>query len=140
MSEKAPLLLDTCAVIWISQDQHIAEEASNAIRRAQAIAEFVYVSPITAWEIGLLTARARMSSPMSPQRWFQTLMQAPGLRLADMPPEILIGASFLPGTPPRDPADRILAATAREYGYQLVTRDRPLLNYAEQGHIRALLC
>ena len=77
---------------------------------------------------------------MSPQRWFQTLMQAPGLRLADMPPEILIGASFLPGTPPRDPADRILAATAREYGYQLVTRDRPLLNYAEQGHIRALLC
>ena len=57
-----------------------------------------------------------------------------------MPPDILIGSSFLPGKPPRDPADRILAVTAREYGYQLVTRDRPLLDYADQGHIRALAC
>jgi PIN domain nuclease of toxin-antitoxin system len=57
-----------------------------------------------------------------------------------MPPELLIASSFLPGIPPRDPADRILAATAREYGYVLVTRDRPLLDYSEQGHIQELAC
>jgi PIN domain nuclease of toxin-antitoxin system len=140
MSEEAPLLLDTCAAIWISHEQRIAEEASNAIQRAQAVAEFIYVSPITAWEIGLLISGGKVSSPMSPQRWFQRLMQAPGLRLADMPPEVLIGSSFLPGKPPRDPADRILAATAREYSYTLVTRDGPLLDYAAQGHIKALAC
>jgi len=67
-------------------------------------------------------------------------MQAPGLRAAEMTPDILIASSFLPGNPPRDPADRILATTAREFGYKLVTRDRPLLDYAEQGHIQALAC
>jgi PIN domain nuclease of toxin-antitoxin system len=140
MSEAAPLLLDTCAVLWLVNDERLAAEAANAIQRAQTEAEFIYISPITAWEIGLLVSKGRMTTLMPPQRWFQKFMQTPGLRLADMPPEILIGSSFLPGTPPRDPADCILAAIAREYGYQLVTRDRPLLNYAEQGHIRALLC
>jgi PIN domain nuclease of toxin-antitoxin system len=57
-----------------------------------------------------------------------------------MEPAVLIAASFLPGEAPRDPADRILAATAREYGLRLVTRDQRLLEYAEQGHIQALRC
>jgi PIN domain nuclease of toxin-antitoxin system len=77
---------------------------------------------------------------MTPERWFARLMQAPGLQLSDMSPGVLIASSFLPGTPPADPADRILAATAREHEYRLVTRDRPLLRYAEQGHIQALAC
>jgi PIN domain nuclease of toxin-antitoxin system len=60
--------------------------------------------------------------------------------LADISVKILIASSFLPGTPPRDPADRIIAATAREHGYQLVTRDGLLLDYAAEGHIQALAC
>jgi PIN domain nuclease of toxin-antitoxin system len=50
--------------------------------------------------------------------------------------KILIVSSFLP----RDPADCILAATAREYGATLVTRDRALLNYGRQGHISVVGC
>ena len=57
-----------------------------------------------------------------------------------MPPSVLIASSFLPDAPNRDPVDRILAATAREYGYKLVTRDRTLLDYAYQGHIQAVAC
>ncbi|HYY36678.1 MAG TPA: type II toxin-antitoxin system VapC family toxin, partial [Xanthobacteraceae bacterium] len=72
--------------------------------------------------------------------WFQRLFDVLNFRLAEMPPELLIASSFLPGTPPRDPADRIMAATAREYGYVLITRDRPLLDYAGQGHIQAVIC
>ena len=136
----APLLLDTCATIWITNEAPISGEVSDAILRAREREEPIYVSPITAWELGLLVSRGRMNLLMPPERWFFRLLQAPGLLLADMPPELLIGSSFLPGTPPRDPADRILAATAREYSYTLVTRDRPLLDYAEQGHIQALAC
>jgi len=135
----APLLLDTCAAIWITSEQ-ISHEAMIAIDRAREDGEMIYISPISAWEIGLLVARGRLNLAMSPERWFSRLLQAPGLQLADMPPEILIGSSFLPGTPPKDPADRILAATARTYGYALVTRDRLLLNYARDGHISALIC
>ena len=140
MNQDAPLLLDTCAAIWISQEQQIADDALDALQRAKTVGEFVYVSPVTAWEIGLLVSRGRLSSPMSPQRWFQRLMQAPEVRLAELSPDILIASSFLPGVPPRDPADRILAATAREHGYRLMTRDRPLLAYAAQGHVQALAC
>jgi PIN domain nuclease of toxin-antitoxin system len=134
------LLLDTCATIWISAQQPMAHGAEEALTTARARDETVFVSPITAWEIGLLVSDGRLNLQMTPERWFARLMQAPGLQLADILPSVLIAASFLPGQPPRDPADRILAATAREHGFQLVTRDRRLLDYAKQGHIQALAC
>jgi PIN domain nuclease of toxin-antitoxin system len=140
MTAELPLLLDTCAAIWITEEQPLASEALTAIERSHRRAELIYVSPITAWEIGLLMSRGKLTSPTSPQRWFERLLEAPGVRLAEMSPDVLIASSFLPGAPPRDPADRILAATAREYGYRLITRDTPLLTYARQGHLQALAC
>nr|WP_210313317.1 type II toxin-antitoxin system VapC family toxin [Rhodopseudomonas rhenobacensis] len=133
-------MLDTCAAIWIAEDQPIAAEAAEVMDRAIACNEPVYISPITGWELGLLVSRGRMNLLVSPQRWFGRLLQAPGITLAGLSPDILISSSFLPGSPPRDPADRIFAATAREYGYRLVTRDRILLAYAREGHIQALAC
>ena len=140
MSDVTRLLLDTCAAIWLAGEQSVSRETTEAIQAARAGGHSVFVSPITAWEIGLLVARGRMNVQMTPERWFARLMQAPGLELAEMTPNILIASSFLPGSLHRDPADRILAATARELGYCLVTRDRPLLEYAEEGHIQALAC
>jgi PIN domain nuclease of toxin-antitoxin system len=135
-----PLLLDTCATIWVTNADPISDEASLALRRTRENGDIIYVSPITAWEMGLLAARGRISLLMTPQRWFERLLEAPGVELSDMPPNVLIASSFLPGVLPSDPADRIIAATAREYGYKLLTRDRPLLEYAKQGHIQAIPC
>src|SRR5437016_13942892 len=136
----APLLLDTCAAIWLAQAEKLNDEATRALEKAYDAGVTAYVSPITAWEVGLLMSRGRLSLLIKPQLWFQRLFDVLNFRLAGMPPEVLIASSFLPGMPPRDPADRIIAATAREYGYRLMTRDRPLLAYAEQGHIQALGC
>ena len=136
----APLLLDTCAVIWVAEDQPISQSAALALDEAHAADQFVYVSPITAWEVGLLVARGRLTMIVKPQLWFGRLLDIANMRLADMSPDLLIASSFLPGEAPRDPADRIIATTAREYGYTLMTRDRLLLGYAEQGHIQAVCC
>jgi PIN domain nuclease of toxin-antitoxin system len=57
-----------------------------------------------------------------------------------MPPAILVGASFLPGDALRDPADRIIAATARALGYRIMTRDRLILDFAAEGHAHAIAC
>jgi len=57
-----------------------------------------------------------------------------------MSPDLLIASSFLPGEPPRDPADRIMLATARDLGAALVTRDRALLDYGGQGHVKIVAC
>ena len=140
MTAQLPLLLDTCAAIWISEEQPLAREALADIEQCRQGGEFIYISPITAWEIGLLASHGKLTSPMSPQRWFERLLEAPGVRLADMSPAVLVASSFLPGVPPRDPADRILAATARECGYRLMTRDTPLLAYARRGHLQAIAC
>ncbi|MBV8779466.1 MAG: type II toxin-antitoxin system VapC family toxin, partial [Alphaproteobacteria bacterium] len=59
----------------------------------------------------------------------------PGIRLATMSPSILIASASLPGSAPKDPANRIIAATARAFGYAVVTRDGGLADYAEAGHI-----
>ena len=135
-----PLLLDTCAVIWVANDEPIAKEAREASAAALLADAPVYVSPISAWEVGMLAARRRISLRMSPEKWFDRLLGAPGLRLAELPPSLLIASSFLPGDTPSDPADRIIAATAREYDLRVVTRDRRLLAYAESGYCRALAC
>jgi PIN domain nuclease of toxin-antitoxin system len=52
----------------------------------------------------------------------------------------LMASSFLPGELHGDPADRMMVATAREYGFVLMTRDEALLRYAKQGHMAAIAC
>jgi len=46
----------------------------------------------------------------------------------------------LPGVPPKDPVDRIIAATSREFRYPVITRDGELMGYARAGHIEAIGC
>jgi PIN domain nuclease of toxin-antitoxin system len=135
-----PLLLDTCAVIWLAEEASIAKAAADALLKSMNESEPIYLSPVSGWEIGMLVANRRLKLPLPPDAWFERALARPELRLTDLSIRILIAASFLPGTPPRDPADRILAATAREKGYRLVTRDRQLLKYADHGHVQAVAC
>jgi PIN domain nuclease of toxin-antitoxin system len=135
----SPLLLDTNAAIWLSRDE-LKASASAKLDEAARAGVATYLSPITAWEIGLLVSRSRLSLGTTPQRWFTRILAMPNVHLAELSPDILIASSFLPGTPPRDPADRILLATAREVGATLVTRDRLLLKYGEDGQVSTIAC
>lgn len=140
MSETPPLLLDTHAAVWITDDQPLAKGATEALDAAYRAGSTVFVSAITAWEIGMLVSRNRLGLAVRPERWFQRLLAIPGVRLADLSPDILIASSFLPGEPPRDPADRIILATARDLGATLITRDRLLLKYGEDGQVSTIKC
>jgi len=135
-----PILLDTCAAIWVAEDEALAQPAIDLLVAASEAEVPTYVSPISAWEIGLLVARERLKLLITPQRWFARLLETPGVRLSDVTPDLLLASSFLPGKPPRDPADRIIAATARDYGATLITRDRALIDYGEQGHVSVVEC
>ena len=135
-----PLLLDTCTLIFMTERTRMAPAAVETLQAATEGGEITYVSPITAWEVGMLTSRGRLQLLIRPERWFSNLFEVPGVRLAEMSPDVLIASSFLPGKPPKDPTDRIIAATARELGATLITRDRALLEYGAQGYVAVLEC
>jgi PIN domain nuclease of toxin-antitoxin system len=136
-----PLLLDTCAAIWVTEnDPRLKPAALAEISAAGSRGETIYVSPISAWEIGNLARKRRFISSLPPRRWFDRLLAAPGVGLAEMPVNVLLESTMLPGKFHTDPADRIIAATAREYGYRVVTRDTALLDYAAEGYLMALAC
>jgi len=61
------LVLDTCALIWLSSD---AAELSQQARKAIDAADTVWVSAISAWEISLKVARQTLTLPMAPEQWF----------------------------------------------------------------------
>jgi PIN domain nuclease of toxin-antitoxin system len=134
------VLLDTCAALWIMSKAQISDTSTSAILEARRSNSGIYVSPFLAWEVGTLVAKGRIQLTQSPEVWIDSLLATPGVRLAPLTPQILLSSTKLPGTPPKNPADRIVAATARTHGYFVITRDVPLLQYAEMGHMHAIAC
>jgi PIN domain nuclease of toxin-antitoxin system len=129
------LLLDTCAVLWLAQGADMTPASRTAIADQK-----LNISPISAWEIANLVRKGRLASTLPIASWFN---QTVGKMAAGMPPlsvEILINSCSLPGTPPSDPADRIIIATAREADLTVVTRDKLILDYSRAGHVRTMVC
>jgi PIN domain nuclease of toxin-antitoxin system len=129
------LLLDTCALLWLAEGSEMAGEARTAIAGGK-----LNVSPISVWEIANLARKNRLALASPVVRWFRQSLSLMAATLADLSVEILAGSCQLPGSPPSDPADRIIIATARENRLILVTRDRAILAYARAGHVRAMAC
>ena len=135
-----PVLLDTCAAIWLMDGAQMSQISRESIRAAQKARLGVFVSPITAWEIATLMRKNRIQLNRPPDVWFDTLLGLPGIRLAQLSPAVLIASALLPRAAPRDPADRIIVATSRAFGYTVITRDGELIPYAAAGHIEAIAC
>jgi len=133
------LLLDTCAVIWVFGGFAIAEDARQSIDAAARDTR-LFVSPISAWEIGLLVSKGRLALSVPVVDWIAQVWNFPGMSQIDLSPALLVASSFLPGTAPRDPADRMILATARDRGLRVVTRDRQILDYARAGQALAMHC
>ncbi len=134
------ILLDTCAAMFVVEKDWMRPNAIRAIDEAYDRGEKIFVSPITGWEIGLLASKGRFKSQFAPRRWLEHLLGRPEVEVAALPPQVLLESTMLPGMLNSDPADRIIAATAREYGYTVMTRDAALLDYGRQGYLSVLEC
>ncbi|HEX8210736.1 MAG TPA: type II toxin-antitoxin system VapC family toxin [Longimicrobium sp.] len=135
----APLLLDTHVWIWVMEGRtdEVPSTVLDAVERAQTDGR-VWVSAISVWEVGMLEAKGRLTLSRGIQDWVRRALGVPGVRLAELSPEVALDSSSLPGTVHGDPADRILIATARDLGATLVTRDRSIISYGEQGLLAVL--
>jgi PIN domain nuclease of toxin-antitoxin system len=133
------ILLDTCALLWTVNGDPLSSEALNAINKARNAGE-LFLSPVSAWEIGILAQRGKVKFGVSAENYVSRAFTQPGTQVAPLTPEIAVRASYLPGQFHFDPADRLLISTAAWMGLILVTRDREILRYSGQGYVTALRC
>ena len=135
----ARILLDTHVWIWTvsGETDRIAPAAVEQIRRGAARGRLL-VSAISVWEVAMLQAKGRIGLARELEEWVRRGLAAPGLRLAELSPEVLVESTRLPGEVHGDPADRMLIATARRLGAALATRDGTILSYARGGHLAVL--
>jgi PIN domain nuclease of toxin-antitoxin system len=133
------LLLDTHIWVWYVENasrrfsRRIAPIVEAAVQRGDLL-----VSTISVWEIAQLEAVRRIELSQDVRTWVGRALAFPGVRLKGISPSIAIESTRLPGSPHRDPADRILMATARLTGAALVTCDEGMITYAKQGHVRVV--
>lgn len=120
------ILLDTCVLLWLASDT--SEISESALEAIAGLDESVFVSPITAFEIGQKCASGKLTLPKPIQIWFPAILKRHQLSEAQFNSAIAIRASLLPPLH-KDPFDRLLIATAIENRYTLLTPDQHIRQY-----------
>jgi PIN domain nuclease of toxin-antitoxin system len=118
------IVVDTHAVIWLTQEQALLSDRASAAliegRRDGALA----IAGITLREIAMQVVRGRLSvdSPLDVYlRFIESMYQ-----VLPIDGQIAERSARFGSTYPKDPADRLIGATAIIYGAKLVTKDEAI--------------
>jgi PIN domain nuclease of toxin-antitoxin system len=129
-------LLDTHVWIWLQEaDKQLPLPTVRMLESVQAERR-LFASAISVLEIAQLEINGRIQLTSNIHAWLKESFADNGIQLLTLSPKIAVESTRLPGNLHRDPADRILAATARIEGMTLLTRDTRLLDYGRKGHLR----
>ncbi|MFN7814221.1 MAG: type II toxin-antitoxin system VapC family toxin [Planctomycetia bacterium] len=121
------LLLDTHVWIWTQeQPDAIGTKARSLL---ETTTDELCVSAVSSLEIARLVAAGMLELKGSLDRWVRTAIDSLEARSIDVDHRIAIEAYKLPGRFHKDPADRMLVATARVNELTLVTADERILAY-----------
>lgn len=116
------ILLDTHVVIWLAfEEERISTNAQAAIDEARKTVRGLAVSDFSLYELSLLFRKKQFALTISPESFLLEVET----RFVVLPitGRICMGALSLPTGYPKDPADRIIGATALVEGLDLVTAD-----------------
>ena len=116
------ILLDTHVLFWAVDDSKaLSRAAASEIRRARRQGG-IAISAISIWELASLLSRRRIQGYGTVEASLELLLE--GVVIRPITPEIAALATQFPDDYPRDPADRLIGATARAEGMTLITRDQ----------------
>ena len=129
------IVLDTHALIWwVSGDESLSKNAKAAIERELEGGQII-VSAISAWEIAMLVEREKLVLSMDVGSWLAAVAEIESVRFIPLDVEVVVKSVDLPGEFHKDPADRMIVATARKLSAPLVTKDEKILTYAHVNTI-----
>ena len=118
------LLLDTHVLLWWgAEPERLSTAAADAVSSADELA----VADISWFELAWLAEHDRIITGVPIRTWLSGL--ADHVRSVANTPAIAATAVSLRSTFPADPADRLIYATAIEYGWQIVTKDHRMRRY-----------
>jgi PIN domain nuclease of toxin-antitoxin system len=137
-SDPELLLLDTHVWLWlVAGSPDLSREARHTIDEAAAVG-MLRIAAISLWEVALLASRGRIVLGKSIGLWLEEALADPGPAIDPLSPLIAVESYALPDVFHRDPADRLIVATARVANATLMTRDQRILDYAARGHLTAV--
>jgi PIN domain nuclease of toxin-antitoxin system len=125
MGQSRVILLDTHVVLWLTSDPaKLSGKAKLAIEDARRNADGLAISAITLLELATLAGKNRIDLDIS----LESFLEEVESRFAVLPITSRACAHMmgLPTTYPKDPADRIIGATALVEGLALLTADREI--------------
>ncbi len=120
------ILLDTCVFLWLTSQQESLSKPAKAIIKENA--GDIYVSAITAFEIGVKFKKNLLQLPYDASEWYQDAIGLHGLESLSVTDQIAMLSSQLPSIH-RDPADRIIVATGLLHHCNIVTPDKHIQDY-----------
>ena len=120
-------LLDTHVLIWWLNDPDRLSAAQRKMVSAADADSPLLVSDISLWEVATLYSLGRIRIAIPLRQWLEKAVAPPLVRRQGVTPAIATELAALPDTFQRDPADRILVATARVLGATLLTHDHRII-------------
>jgi PIN domain nuclease of toxin-antitoxin system len=119
------ILLDTHVVVWLaSGDPRLSQPAQAAIEEARRAVRGLAVSDFTLFELSSLFRKKQFTLITSPESFLAEVERH--LIVLPITANIALQAFALPPSYPKDPADRIIAATALIEDIPLVTADHEI--------------
>lgn len=126
-------LLDTHAWLWLfDSPRRLSSKVRNALDKPS---EVFGVADISLWEIAQKAFRGHLELTGPVDEWLLRAAENPNIKILPITPRIASEQARLPGNFHKDPADRLIVATARVLGLTLVTRDTLIQEYP---HVRTL--
>ncbi|MXZ70576.1 MAG: type II toxin-antitoxin system VapC family toxin [Acidobacteria bacterium] len=120
-------LLDTHVLIWwLTDSARLSPAQRNAVASASPSSPPL-VSGISLWEVATLHSLGRVRLAVPLRDWLEAAVAPPLVRVHGVSPAIAAELGALPDSFHRDPADRILVATARVLGATLLTQNRRII-------------
>ena len=119
------IVLDTHVLVWLrtSPDQ-LSKAAADAIRK-QLKSDCVSIAAVTLWELSWLATNGRIDPGGTVPAFLKKITT--GVVILPLTVEIAAQAAAFPAASyPRDPADRLIGATALTSGTDLVTKDNAI--------------
>lgn len=119
------ILLDTHVMVWLAlSPEKLSSRAKNAIRAERAVAGGLAICGISLLELTTLVVKGRIHLDLPLETFFQDIESR--FTILPINGRVCLRTRTLPAGYPKDPADRVIGATAISESVALVTADREI--------------